>query len=200
MRIFGLNITRQSTYDIKEAESFKAIISLISTGCTTMRRMISSDLNIENIEFVSDLSNELQKLVGFVDLYSHNKFSSPAESFEIECTIAMLKLSVSNIIKAVNKNIMQSESCINDMTDEERLDFHKQLFVQLIENVNKTDISLMSIEFIIAYDKAKCISNVDIIQDYKKRQRMKLSNVDTLYTVKFAKPKVYNDKIKKGVK
>ena len=48
MRIFGLNITRQSTYDIKEAESFKAIISLISTGCTTMRRMISSDLNIEN--------------------------------------------------------------------------------------------------------------------------------------------------------
>lgn len=58
----------------------------------------------------------------------------------------------------------------------------------------------MSIEFIIAYDKAKCISNVDIIQDYKKRQRMKLSNVDTLYTIKFAKPKVYNDKIKKGVK
>ena len=167
---------------------------------------------------VDKLIHSCDTIFSLGDIYSHNKFASPSVVFSISETLVDLRNTIAefgHVVMSINRfeNIVENmpEDMINKSESSEDIERFDELSNSML---NKTVAALVSelncILHIISYDRERVLANVDIIRDYKRRNKEFRTGSSKCvdYVVKFNRPMPMNpaqdlsnkNKNKEGVK
>lgn len=221
MRILGFNITRVSKEDEHDAEVFKRVVTRLNDACDDLSKFLRSPdgFNVDH-SAVDKLIHSCDTIFSLGDIYAHNKFASPSVVFSLAETLDDLRDNIaefSHVVMSINRfeNIMEnmSEGAMDESVSSEDFERFNELSNSML---NKTVVTLVSelncILHIISYDRERVLANVDIIRDYKRRNKEFRTGSSKCidYVVKFKRPMPMNpaqdlsnkkkDKNKEGVK
>lgn len=219
LRILGFSITRVSKEDEHDAEVFKRVVTRLNDVCNDLSKFLSSPNGFDiDHSTVDKLIHSCDTIFSLGDIYSHNKFASPSVVFSVAETLDDLRDNIAkfgHVVMSINRfeNIMEnmSEGAMDESVSSEDFERFNELSNSML---NKTVAALVSelncILHIISYDRERVLANVDIIRDYKRRNKEFRTGSSKCvdYVVKFKRPMPMNpaqdlsnkNKNKEGVK
>lgn len=203
LRILGFSITRISKEDEHDAEVFKRVVTRLNDVCDDLLKFLRSpDGFAIDHSTVDKFIHSCDTIFSLGDIYSHNKFASPSVVFSVAETLDDLRDNIAefgHVVMSINRfeNIMEnmSEDEINKSESSENIERFNELSNLML---NKTVTALVSelncILHIISYDRERVLANVDIIRDYKRRNKefRTGSSKCVNYVVKFKRPMPMN--------
>lgn len=203
MRILGFNITRVSKEDEHDAEVFKRVVTRLNDACDDLSKFLRSPdgFNVDH-SAVDKLIHSCDTIFSLGDIYAHNKFASPSIVFSIAETLDDLRDNIaefSHVVMSINRfeNIMEnmSEGAMDESVSSEDFKRFNELSNSMLNKTVTTLVSELScILHIISYDRERVLANVDIIRDYKRRNKEFRTGSSKCidYVVKFKRPMPMN--------
>ena len=180
MRILGFSITRVSKEDEHDAEVFKRVVTRLNDACDDLLKFLKSPdgFNVDH-SAVDKLIHSCDTIFSLGDIYAHNKFASPSIVFSIAETLDDLRNTIaefSHVVMSINRfeNIMEnmSEGAMDESVSSEDFERFNELSNSMLNKTVTTLVSELScILHIISYDRERVLANVDIIRDYKRRNK-----------------------------
>lgn len=203
MRILGFSITRVSKEDEHDAEVFKRVVTRLNDVCDDLSKFLRSPdgFNVDH-SAVDKLIHSCDTIFSLGDIYAHNKFASPSIVFSIAETLDDLRDNIaefSHVVMSINRfeNIMEnmSEGAMDESVSSEDFERFNELSNSMLNKTVTTLVSELScILHIISYDRERVLANVDIIRDYKRRNKEFRTGSSKCidYVVKFKRPMPMN--------
>lgn len=211
MRLFGLEIRKASDLDYEEAEQFKRLVAKVYNELNAYGRDLES-FSVENIDakVSAMIFNHVENIKSYMKLYEDNKFSQPGECFSLVYHIAELEkksIAFNKVVANARRTIAEDlrayatfmqqrvnhgyDEYDDDDDDEYDIDEGVYRFRDKLQEIHthikyiETHIDILLL--IIKYDVVKITMGVDLVMEYKNRQkRIKLNGGDTLeYKVSF---------------
>lgn len=189
---------RVSKEDEHDAKVFKRVVMRLHNTCKDLIKFLTSpdgfkidDAALDKIIQMSD------SIYSLADIYAHNKFASPSVTFNIIDLLNDTKHEIAefgDVIMHVSRLNAMTCRMSEDAIEETSVIEEITQFNKLSESIlNRLVISIVSdmncMIHVISYDHERCMSNVDIIRDYKRCQReTKLGSINNIeYVIKFKK-------------
>lgn len=144
-----------------------------------------------------DLMLLLENIDSLVSIYMNNRYSSPAQVFNIDNEMDIAKQAVSNIsgVSMYISEYFQSHSNGESDNVEDFPEFRDNVSRRLAYNLAKLNISLQAILFNIQRDVMCVMMGVDLRRELKDRRRIKMPRKrDIQYTITFTKTRSKNNK------
>ena len=209
MRIFGLEIRKASKVDYEEAEQFKQLVAKLYDELNAYGRDLES-FSVEHIDarVSAMIFNHVENIKSYLKLYEDNKFSQPGECFSLIYHIGELEkksVAFNKVVANARRTIVEDLRAYatfmqqqvmhghedDDDDDEYDIDERVYRFRDKLQEIHthikyiETHIDILLL--IIKYDAVKIAMGVDLVMEYKNRQkRIKLNGGDTLeYKVSF---------------
>lgn len=198
--MFGFKLVRRSKQDEKQSLEYKTIVVDLYETLNNIYDKLKSTIMVGDMEGCSLIGEHIKHVDSLLMTYNLNKFSSPSTF-----------LSMQELLKAfVNlyKRYYDAHSAMRDLTHEvlkyqHDMTFHPENFDKDVDDSLKRKVDLMykdsenimtmlvpeMVSYIIALrtaigsDKYKVIHDIDIIDDYYKRMKMKQDG--TKYQISF---------------
>ena len=203
LRILGFSITRISKEDEHDSEVFKRVVTRLNDVCDDLSKFLRSpDGFAIDHSTVDKFIHSCDTIFSLGDIYSHNKFASPSVVFSVAETLDDLRNTIAefgHVVMSINRfeNIVENmpEDMINKSESSEDIERFDELSNSML---NKTVATLVSelncILHIISYDRERVLANVDIIRDYKRRNKEFRTGSSKCidYVVKFKRPMPMN--------
>jgi hypothetical protein len=206
MNIFGWTITRTSKKkeEEKELEIFKKCVDTLDKLTVIGKREIQSEPNIHSVQSVAELQEHLESLI---EIYTNNKFSRPANTFQLSSLIQEMREIYVRYAKATSSRAMALNELhkANDHLDGGFSEYNvfgeafkhamnqsaRKVYDVSTENVKiaakEYFISLNAIRHVITYDITRIATNVDIIKQYHETEGYTVPQKGLEYTVRFKK-------------
>ena len=203
MRILGFSITRVSKEDEHDAEVFKRVVTRLHETCVDLLKFFTNQdgFNIDNVT-LDKLIRTCDTIFSLGDMYARNKFASPSVVFSIAETLDDVRDNISefgHVAMSVGRleNLMKNvpEEAIKESMSSDDIDrFDKMTNSMLDRIVSSLVADLNCIIHIISYDRERVLADVDIIRDYKRRNKefRTGSSKGIDYVVKFKRPMPMN--------
>ncbi len=211
MRLFGLEIRKASDLDYEEAEQFKRLVAKVYNELNAYGRDLEA-FSVENIDtkVSAMIFNHVENIKSYMKLYEDNKFSQPGECFSLIYHIAELEkksIAFNKVVANARRTIAEDlrayatfmqqrvnhgyDEYDDDDDDEYDIDEGVYRFRDKLQEIHthikyiETHIDILLL--IIKYDVVKIAMGVDLVMEYKNRQkRIKLNGGDTLeYKISF---------------
>lgn len=199
MKLFGFNITRVRQEDEQELQVFKNTVINFNAQIIAFIKYMEGEIRLD-INLINYLLQKIRTFGSYYKIYDGCKFSSPSNVFNMEEQMNKVSKCSTNISLCITEDI-KCNMLIRDqfMDDYEKIDELRQKQKSLLSTINhnifEMTTALRSILHIIEYDYRRIEAGVDIIKEYKHRQKQTLDKRETQYIIRFKRIKgdVYND-------
>lgn len=178
--MFGYKLKLVKNEDLLQVELYKKCVYGIQNKCRELIDFMKSGFDI-NIDTASTVIKHIEELTTFIDLYNANKFSLPGNALMLFSTIDELKNDISKFIdilraSAEARQIVRESSYDPDVDMDEVNECYENVRQEIHEHLNRVVGSIITlldnILINIKYDLIKITMGVDIIEDYKTRQKL----------------------------
>lgn len=182
--MFGYRLKFVKKKDLEELEIFEKSVRFINSQ---VHDMINYILHLDHMDppTQQQLLLDVSGLNAFVDIYYHNKFSSPSNTFQMFKMIDDMKMRLNDISDITLECSKISESvklaCEAEANHDPSFDREEfeTLYKQTVNTANqqirrllrRIIADLKNIDIVIEADLFRLIIGVDIIKDYKDRQK-----------------------------
>ena len=179
--LFGYKLKLVKKKDLDELEQFDRIVRIINQQVYDMVNYITK-LEKVDIPIQNQLVLDITGLNTFVDIYFHNKFSSPSSSLlMLKMTASIMKhlkgiMNVTGKCASIVKKAKRSQSEDFNCFDDDDFNYR---YREIMDDANRlisgyllsivTDLKNISI--VVEPDLFRLVLGVDIIKDYKDRQK-----------------------------
>jgi hypothetical protein len=203
MNIFGWTITRTSKKkeEEHELEIFEKCVDTLDKVTVIGKKEIQSEPNIHSVQSVAEVQEHLESLI---EIYTNNKFSRPANTFQLSSLIQEMRDIYVRYAQAVSTRVMALSELhkANDHQHEEYDVFGeafnramnqsaRKMYHTSTENVmiaaKEYFISLNAIRHVITYDITRISTDVDIIKQYHETKGYTVPQKGLEYIVRFKK-------------
>ena len=200
IRTFGYRIKIVKKKDLRELELFEKSVFAINQQANDMINFLHSDFVLDE-NTCHQFTMDIDGLHKFVDVYVNNKFSLPHSGISLYQLINDIRKNLSTAfdvgyqLAKVNEYGIKARNEIESGTvtfdpDEFQSDYNDAMRIgneTLVKSLKVIEMSLHRVNLVIEGDLIKLKLGVDIIDDYKKRQKRLPKDKDlmTEFMVKF---------------
>ena len=204
MNIFGFTITRTSKREEekREVEIFEKCVDTLDAVTNVAKNIVQSEPNIHTVQSLAESQEHLESLI---DIYLRNKYSRPANIFNLTSLIQDMRKIYSGYATAASQRamIIQEFGKLKEHDNESELNVFGEVFnkhykkslEQRFHQINQTVqiaakeyfISLNAIRHTITYDITRIAIGIDVAKQYKETKGYTIPQKGVDFTVRFKK-------------
>ena len=194
MNIFGFTITRTSKREEekKEVEIFEKCVDTLDAVTNVAKNIVQSEPNIHTVQSLAESQEHLESLI---DIYLRNKYSRPANIFNLTSLIQDMRKIYSGYATAASQRamIIQEFGKLKEHDNESELNvfgevFNKHYKKSLEQRFHQEYfISLNAIRHTITYDITRVAIGIDVAKQYKETKGYTIPQKGVDFTVRFKK-------------
>ena len=200
MFTFGYKLRLVKDSDRKEYELFERAVFAINTQSNNLSKWLLDGFLLD-ADTVQQLTIDIEGLHTFIDIYFNNKYSSPSSTMFMFSQMDILRKTSSQIIDVISEvaNIDKLKDQVDNGMVPPNVEFDPHEFEETYNNAMNTATvhakkltnimigALKGITLVIESDLLKLMMGVDIMKEYKKRNKrfIKDKNLETEFVVRF---------------
>ena len=198
--MFGFKIIRRSKQDEKDALTYRGIVIDIYEEINKVIDKLSSTIALGDMEFSHKIGEHIKKIDSLLSLYNMNKFSSPSAFLVMtDFMKGLIKqykvfIDIQTKMKNLTYDVLKYHNMLQIYPERFNKEYDDELKhkTEVLCNDSENAISiivpemrslLVALRTAITPEKEAIIHDVDIIDDYYKRKKMKTDG--TKYQISF---------------
>lgn len=196
--MFGYTLKLVKKKDVQQCKLFKKSVIGIDDKCKQLRRFLIDRFDIINADDIGELVMYVDSISTYTDIYANNKYSSPSAVLGLSDIMKKMQEFIPRFIE-IHSLLNESEQkmeYVNDNkdscedVDELNMEYEciKSQTEELVSDmVGELVCVTKIINRIVNSDIIKIESDVDIIHEYRKREKMlsKQEPFETKFTVNY---------------